>query len=206
MAERLSNRGCQGCSSLDVVGNRENRREVMRVEIGEKLKAIRKEQGLTLQQLADGTGLSIGFLSNLERDLSSPTISALHKICEVLGTEMFTVLRPSSEGRIVVKKEERQEMFYSRASKVKYEELVDGDRRIRGVCLTMEPGADYGPVSRGHLKQDELLIVAKGTTEIEVGGVKYILNEGDSIYVEMGTPHKYVNIGDQDCILYCALA
>ena len=176
------------------------------MEIGEKLKTIRKEKGLTLQQLADETGLSIGFLSNLERDLSSPTVSALHKICEVLGTEMFTVLRPSPDGRIVVRKDERRETFYSRASKVKYEELVDGDRRIRGICLTMEPGADYGPVTKGHPNQDELLIVAIGTTEIEVGGVKYVLNEGDSIYVEMGTPHRYVNIGDQECVLYCALA
>ena len=70
----------------------------------------------------------------------------------------------------------------------------------------MEPGADYGPVTKGHPNQDELLIVAIGTTEIEVGGVKYVLNEGDSIYVEMGTPHRYVNIGDQECVLYCALA
>ena len=85
------------------------------MEIGEKLKTIRKEKGLTLQQLADETGLSIGFLSNLERDLSSPTVSALHKICEVLGTEMFTVLRPSPDGGIVVRKDERRETFYSRA-------------------------------------------------------------------------------------------
>jgi mannose-6-phosphate isomerase-like protein (cupin superfamily) len=97
-------------------------------------------------------------------------------------------------------------MLYSRASRVKYEEVVDGDRRIKGICMTLEPGADYGPVTKGHLKEDELLIAAKGTAEVEVNGVKYVLNEGDCIYIEMGTPHKYVNIGDQECILYCALA
>jgi len=176
------------------------------MEIGDNIKLKRKAIGLTLQQIADETGLSIGFLSNLERDLCSPTISALQKVCEVLGTEMFEILRPSSEGRILVKKDERREMFYSHASKVKYEEIVDGYRRINGICITLEPGADYGPITKGHLQEDELLIAAIGTAEIDVNGVKYVLNEGDSIYIEMGTPHKYINIGDQECILYCALA
>lgn len=176
------------------------------MEIGENIKLRRKGMGLTLQQVADETGLSIGFLSNMERNLCSPTISALQKICEALGTEMFAVLRPSSEERIVVKRDERNEMFYSSTSKVKYEAIVDGDKRIKGCCITLEPGADYGPVAKGHLKEDELLVVAKGTMEIELNGVKYILNEGDSIYIEMGIPHKYINIGDKECVLYCALA
>lgn len=175
------------------------------MKIGSKLKLIRKGRGLTLQQVADATGLSIGFLSNVEREISDPTISALLAICRTLGVDLNALLQPVIEGKNIVRKQERREMFYSRESKVKFEAITEGNNRMKGYCITMDPGADYGDIPLGHPNEDELAIVIEGVLGMEMGGVQYVLKEGDSIYINAGVPHKTVNIGEEKCVFYCIL-
>jgi transcriptional regulator with XRE-family HTH domain len=174
------------------------------MQLGEKLKELRKRRGYTLQQLSEITGFSIGFLSNVERNMTSPTVSSLQKLCEVFNIKMVELIQPSEEDKIVVKKEERREIYKSIKSRVKYELLTEGNKKIQGVCITMEPGADYGDVSRGHA-EEELGFVAKGKMEIIVEEISYVLNEGDTIYIESNKPHKYRNIGEEECICFFAL-
>ncbi|MDK2986561.1 MAG: hypothetical protein PWQ96_2205 [Clostridia bacterium] len=175
------------------------------MQLGEQIKKIRKQRGLTLQQLADMTDFSIGFLSNIERDITSPTVSSLQKICEVLNVNMVELIQPSEDKKIVVRKHQRRELYKSSESKVKYELVTEGNRKIQGVCITMEPGANYGDESRGHSK-DELGIVLQGTLEIVLDDKTYILNEGDSIYIEANHPHRYRNIGKDQCICFFVLS
>lgn len=175
------------------------------MNLGTKIKVLRKSRGITLQQLSEATGLSIGYLSNLERDSTSPTISSLLKICEVFNVDLSSFLSPLPEEKIIVKKDERREIFYSDTSKVKFEAISEKTGMLKGYCITIKPGGNYGEISRGHL-QDELSMVIQGTMMIDVCEEKYVLNEGDTIYIEANAPHQYQNIGDTDCIFYCALA
>jgi len=175
------------------------------MELGNKIKALRKSRGITLQQLADATDLSIGYLSNLEREATSPTISSLLKICEVFNTDLSSFLSPLPEENLVVRKEDRREMFYSTTSKVKFESISEKAGKLKGYCITIQPGGDYGEISRGHL-QDELIMVIQGALLIFVAGKEYLLTEGDTIYIEASAAHQYRNDGDTDCVIYCALA
>ena len=59
------------------------------MKLGEKIKAIRKKLGYTLQELSEKTELSIGFLSNIERDLNSTSISNLQQICKALNVNLM---------------------------------------------------------------------------------------------------------------------
>lgn len=174
------------------------------MELGERLKHLRKQKGLTLQNLSDITDLSMGFLSNIERDLTSPTISHLQKICSALNIDLVDIIQPSVENKVLVKQNERREIFYSKESKIKYELITEGQKSINGMCITMEEGADYGKISYGH-SSDELGIVVKGTMQIEIGGKLYIVNEGDTVYIQANVPHKYKNIGPSKCISYWIL-
>lgn len=175
------------------------------MNLGNKIKVLRKSRGITLQQLSEATDLSMGYLSNLERDTTSPTISSLLKICEVFNIDISSFLSPLIEEKILVKKDERREMFYSDTSKVKFEAISEKKGALKGYCITIKPGGNYGEVSRGHI-QDELCMVIQGSMEIYVSEEKYILNEGDTIYIAANAPHQYKNIGDIDCIFYSALA
>ena len=62
------------------------------MKLGEKIKTIRKNKDYTLKQLSEITGLSIGFLSNIERDLNSPSINNLQQICSALGINLMEIL------------------------------------------------------------------------------------------------------------------
>lgn len=174
------------------------------MNLGDRLKSLRKEQGITLQTLSDITSLSIGYLSNIERGLSSPTISSLQKICNVLNIDLIELLQPLTESKSIVRKSERREIYYSQESKAKLEAITEGNRKIIGYCITMEPGVNYKDVAGNH-PAEELAIVAKGKMEIEVNGIKHILCEGDTIFIESNMSHKYKNCGREECVLYSIL-
>ncbi|MDN5351129.1 MAG: hypothetical protein PWQ12_45, partial [Clostridiales bacterium] len=75
------------------------------MNIGEKIKRLRLENNLTQEELADRCELSKGFISQLERDMTSPSIASLVDILESLGTNLQTFFSETEEEKIVFKKE-----------------------------------------------------------------------------------------------------
>jgi len=170
------------------------------LELGERLKNLRKKRGLTLKQLSEITGLSVGFLSNIERELNSPTISSLRKICDSLNISFFELLKPNIQEQRIVRSSERTELVNSRMSKTRYEMLTVGaNKKMQPICITMAPGGFSGEAALGH-EGEEFGYVIKGKLEIEVGGETFWLEEGDSVYIEEFVPHRYRNAGDGECI------
>jgi len=167
--------------------------------IGEVIKKLRLEKGWTIRELSAKTGLSVGFLSNVERDINSPTISSLAKICNALETNLVSLFENgASDEKIVTKKSERKILVKSKQSKTIYEYLSPPHKNLKATCIKMEPGGDYGEGLNGH-KGDEFGIVLEGVMEVSVGNEVYILEEGDSIYIKAYIPHKYRNIGNTPC-------
>ena len=76
--------------------------------IGQRIKEIRKSKSITIQKLSQFTDLSVGYLSNLERNQASPTLSNLQRICVALGISIRDLLRPSGEERTLIRQEEQQ--------------------------------------------------------------------------------------------------
>ncbi len=81
------------------------------MQLGEKIKYYRKKKGLTIKELSELTNLSIGFISNLERDLNSPSVSNLQQICEVLGINLMEILKSTEDKEYIVCKDNRSEIF-----------------------------------------------------------------------------------------------
>lgn len=169
------------------------------MDLGARLKELRKEKRLTLKELSDITGLSMGFLSNVERGINSPTISSLQKICAALNITLVELLQTPRKDRVVVRKSERRVIYTSSDGKTKYEMLVDGNKKMQPLCITMAPGGIWGEAPLGH-PGEEFGMVIKGKMEIEVDGVPYLLEEGDTIYIDAKAPHKYKNVGNSECI------
>ena len=76
--------------------------------IGQRIKEIRKSKSITIQKLSQFTDLSVGYLSNLERNQASPTLSNLQRICVALGISIRDLLRPSGDERTLIRQEEQQ--------------------------------------------------------------------------------------------------
>ena len=75
--------------------------------IGEKISKLRKEQGVTIRELSEYTGYSVGFLSNLETGKNSPTVESLQKVAEALRTDIIEILTKEKQHHTVIRKHER---------------------------------------------------------------------------------------------------
>jgi transcriptional regulator with XRE-family HTH domain len=101
------------------------------MELGEKIKYFRKRRGLTIKQLSTLTGLSSGFISNIERDLNSPSVSNLQQICQLLDINIVDLIEPSEKKEsVVIKKANRKEIFKNEDNNVKFESLTDVDKPL----------------------------------------------------------------------------
>jgi transcriptional regulator with XRE-family HTH domain len=173
------------------------------MDVGAQIKKLRKEKGYTLRKLAGETGLSTGFLHNVENDINSPTISSLWKICRALNVNIYELLQPDSPLSRTVRKSERVELFHSAESRMKYELLSSPDieRYLRAVLVSIEPGGSYGDIALGHASPEFGLVLA-GSLEVEVAGETYIIEAGDTIFIESNAPHRIRNAGTIECQSY----
>lgn len=164
--------------------------------LGGIIRKARLGRSMVLQELADKANLSISFLSQVERNLLTPSVSALKRIADVLnipaGSLMFGAeSRKGGVGIGVVRRGNRKRVVFP-DSKIEYEMLTpDLRRRMSVLWLKAPPHAESGPVF-AHDGEDTV-IVLKGRLRIEIGGVWYDLAKGDSIYFSSELPHRWHN-------------
>lgn len=163
------------------------------MNLGEKLKTLRKQRNITIKNLSAATKLSIGFISNLERNLNSPSVSNLQLICQALDINIVDIFDSSSEtATMIIKKSDRNTIFTNSTSPIKYELVVPIDSELNGICITVEANSEFSNVSWGH-NSDEIGLITKGSMEIHLDEKIFLLNEGDTIYIPSNSPHKYRN-------------
>lgn len=173
-----------------------NGEPIMDVEIGNTIKAYRKQQNLTLQALAEKTELSVSYLSMLERGLNSPTIKNLNVICMALGitlSDLITNLQTADT--ITVKKDERRVIVDNGGCL--YEAASEGRRQMSCVIMTVRDNDVH--ISSPHIA-DEIGYVVSGSIMMTVSGVQHTLNPGDCIYIEANQNHGFQKISEEDCV------
>lgn len=171
----------------------------LNVMIGQRIKYIRKKKKKTLRQVSTETGLSVGYLSNLERSVISPTIDQLQKICSTLEVNITNILSGEQTSKSPVIKAGERKLFYTEEDRVKYELLAEGENDLEGICITLAEGVDYEKMSWGH-GYDEIGIVIEGKMSIEMLDAEYILEKGDSFYIKKNTLHTFKNVGKGICV------
>lgn len=165
-------------------------------DIGALLKKNRKAHGITLQELAEHSGLSVSYLSMLERGLSSPTIANLNKICEALGVTLAGLLLSLDQDKTLVREGERRHI-YEDESGVLYEAITEGDRHMRGVCMHVRDMSEH--LSEKHVS-DEVGHVVKGSLAMTVNGTEYLLDPGDTLYIPANSPHSFHKVGEEESV------
>jgi len=173
------------------------------LNFGKSIKELRLKHNMTLRDLAKTSGCSISFLSQIERDLISPTVVNLKKIADALGVTITSFFSDEDGDfdSIMVKKDQRVRIG-SKASKVIYESL-----KPRGANSVLEPlyqilekGAYSGDDYNMHLGE-EFVYVMSGQIEITLDGKTMLLDQGDSALYNSNIPHKWKNIFDGETVL-----
>jgi transcriptional regulator with XRE-family HTH domain len=166
--------------------------------LGAVIRGARDEHGLTLEDVAKRTRLSVSYLSQIERNLLHPSVSTLKNVAQALGIAAGKLMFPAgpSHRRTLVstqRKGERKRIVFPKSS-IEYELLTpDLRRRVSMLWLTAQPGAESGP-SFTHDGEDGV-VVLKGRLSVEVGDVWHELKAGDSIYFSSALPHRWRNPG-----------
>jgi transcriptional regulator with XRE-family HTH domain len=164
--------------------------------IGEQIKQIRKEKGFTLKDLSAATGLSVSYLSMLERGLSSPTIANMQKVCQALNITLTDLLLNLDGNKVLVKKEDRRIIFEDHKD-VLYEAITEGNRHIKSICMTVYDNLEH---DSGQHIADEFGYCVKGSIMITVDGIKYHLHEGDALYIAAHSHHSFKKTSEEECV------
>ena len=162
------------------------------MKVGKQIKMLRISRNMTIKQLADETEMSIGFISNIERDVNSPTVTALQKICTALGVDMSSFFNMVNQNSMVFRSEDRQRIEMPPESGVVSELIPLTGKKMLPTYLTIAPGGCYGDAQTLH-KGDEICMVLEGTVTFRVGSETYELNAGDCIYINPMIPHQIMN-------------
>ena len=165
--------------------------------IGAQLKNIRKKKGLTLSELAKTSDVSLSFLSKIERDINTPTIAVLQKLCNALNISINDLISNAHQSPCV-KKVNRKPIYENSDSL--YEQATPPNEFLKGDILTIFPNSDIKTYEHVF---DEVGLILEGSINIILDGMEYNLSEGDTIYVRKGTDHIIKNMSDtENCITY----
>lgn len=168
-------------------------------KIGERLRLLRKERDVTLKELADKSGMSISFISNLERDLCSPTIDNLQKICEAMDVSLIGLLDEKNWKERVIRADER-EILYKQDGQVCYESLRFAAGKMDGLIINIEPHCIYE--REWTHAYDEIGLILEGELTISMNEETYVLKEGDAFYIPAMTRHNLSNHSAERCRSY----
>lgn len=163
------------------------------MNIGTKIKELRIQKGLTQEELADRAELSKGFISQLERDLTSPSIATLVDILQCLGTDLKDFFNEDTEEQIVFHREDYFEKLDTDL-KNKIEWIIPNAQKniMEPICLTLEPGGSTYP-DNPH-EGEEFGYVLSGSITLHLGKRSYPAKKGESFYFTPNTTH-YIECG-----------
>lgn len=158
------------------------------MQIGAKLKELRMLKGLTQEELADRTELSKGFISQLERDLTSPSIATLMDILQCLGTTIGDFFNESPEEQIVFGRQDYfQKVDDELLNEIQWIVPNAQKNRMEPILLTLKPGGSTSP-DTPH-EGEEFGYVISGSISICLGAKTYKAKKGESFYFTADKEH-----------------
>lgn len=158
------------------------------MEIGSKIKELRIAKGLTQEELADRAELSKGFISQVERDLTSPSIATLIDTLQCLGTDLKDFFNDTSDEQVVFHDSDYFEKIDTELRN-KIEWIIPNAQKniMEPIRLTIEPGGSTYP-DVPH-EGEEFGYVLQGSITIHLGGKAYKAKKGESFYFTPSSKH-----------------
>lgn len=174
--------------------------------VGANLRRLRTRRGLSLERLAQLSGVSRAMLGQIELGQSAPTINVLWKIARALEVTFSALISARTQSGALVLRASDAKILTSKDRSFSSRALFpfDEPRRVEFYELRLTPGgveeADAHPPGTM-----ENLVVTQGTVEIDAAGDTHRLEAGDSILFEADTPHAYRNGGRGEAVMYLVM-
>lgn len=159
------------------------------IEVGKRIRALRKIRGISLQQMAAETGMSYSYLSGLENGKHSVSITNLQRLASFFGVDMVYFLQPGGLVPRVMKKDD----LFDKSSffrDIYYRVMTPPDSsHLQISYVHMPPNAPTERRIHKHGRGQEMVLVLEGTVCVMVEGERYRVEQGDSILFEADVEH-----------------
>jgi len=165
---------------------------------GLRFRRLRQRRNLSLAQVAGANGVSVGFLSALERGQMRASIGTLRRIARYYRTNILSFFEPAKDNSRLVRPAERKILETTKG--VRMELLAWGNTAMEPHLFRIKPGGNSGE-SYTH-EGEEFLHILRGQFEIWLNqDERYLLQPGDSLYFQSSTPHRWKNPGKTESLL-----
>ena len=181
-------------------------KDEINIDVGLKIRNLRKSKNLSIANLSEYTGLSAGLISQIERNKVVPSIKVMWKIAKELNVNIGYFFEEENAEDVIVRKNNRKRIQTNDSTKT-YEllmpDLVNKNLELLLITLNGETKRNKGLVSH---EGEECGYIIKGKMKLIFDTKEYIQEEGDSFYFKSNVSHVYENYDkDKECILICAM-
>ncbi|MCL6710275.1 cupin domain-containing protein [Pseudomonas sp. R2.Fl] len=172
--------------------------------LGARIRDLRLTKNLTLADLAAATGISIGTLSQMERDLVSPTVRTLFTLSGALDVSPAWLIDPDHDSDkdepYIVRTDRRVPFLHTEGLR---KDLISpaASRRLKGFYLIIEPGGGSGPAPYVH-GGEEIGLIISGVLELRIEDSIFVLREGDCFSFPSNKPHSFSNVGTAQATVF----
>jgi transcriptional regulator with XRE-family HTH domain len=175
--------------------------------LGPRVRELRQGQRLTLEALAERSGVSRAMISKLERGEKNPTLVVAAKVAEGLGVTLSELLGSEEQREVVVVPREKRMVMRDPETGFERQLLSPsfGGRGVEFIRNVVPEGSTSGEFSPHRRGVEEYVVVEKGRLRAILAGEEYLLEEGDALYFEADVRHRFENAGPSECSYYLVI-
>ena len=167
-------------------------------DLGLTIRRLRESRQLSLKEVAARSGLTQSFLSQVERNLTSPSVASLRKVAQAFGVPLTELFQgPVIPENRVVRRAERRQLIHPSRQWRDYLLTPSLTGKLQVILSVIEPGGGSGEEPYAHDSDEECVVILHGRLDFWVGPNQYLLEEGDSIVFESRIPHRNRNPGPE---------
>jgi XRE family transcriptional regulator, regulator of sulfur utilization len=173
--------------------------------LGKRIQDLRGERGMTLQDLAHASSVSVSMLSAVERGQKAATVTVLDRIASGLGISLAALITTAADSRVIVRRAAEQDVIDEPGGwqRTILTPVVPGVN-FEWIRTVLPPGCDPGWYPAYAPGSHEFVAVDRGILRLRLDDREIDLNAGDSVYFAADVRHGYANLGPGPCAYYVA--
>lgn len=176
------------------------------LRLGQTVMSYRKKMGMTIREFAVYAGISTSLISQIERGNANPSLSVLELIAKALNVPLYTLfINEMDPQSLISRKKDRKNVYRENNDHIVYDILTPDFMKAHIELLMMDLNAFASTTEShySHTDKEEIAVVMKGDTFVELEGTEFLLTEGDVVRIPPNVRHRFINkTGQKNHILF----